>query len=176
MDLVTLKETIGKSTQHRNLYHFTDTQNLESIRQNGLLSKNELIKRRLFKSVACGGNALSHELDRECGLYDYVSLCFTNSHPMVHTAQNEGRLASHRYLRISPDILELPNVQICMGVANSNGAQFLDVSAALPQIDFEVIYTRTDWADPNIQQRLQIAEKIEILVPNLVPKELILEI
>ncbi len=40
-------------------------------------------------------------------------------------------------------------------------------------IDHEVLYTRTDWRDPAIQQRLSQAEKCEILVPGFIPLELI---
>ena len=35
--------------------------------------------------------------------------------------------------------------------------------------DFEVLYTRTNWSDPLIQQRLQMDEKCEILVPRPIP-------
>ena len=40
-------------------------------------------------------------------------------------------------------------------------------------IDFEVLYTRTDWRDPEIQRRLHQAEKYEILVPKKIPLDLI---
>jgi hypothetical protein len=36
-------------------------------------------------------------------------------------------------------------------------------------IDFEVLYTRTDWSDPAIYARRQAAERCEILVPDTVP-------
>jgi hypothetical protein len=40
-------------------------------------------------------------------------------------------------------------------------------------IDFEVLYTRTEWRNPDIQKRLQQAEKCEILVPRKIPLEMI---
>jgi hypothetical protein len=40
-------------------------------------------------------------------------------------------------------------------------------------IDFEVLYARTTWTDPEIQQRLRAAEKYEILVPRAIPLDLI---
>ena len=40
-------------------------------------------------------------------------------------------------------------------------------------IDFEVLYSRTNWSDYQVQQRLQAAEKYEILVPRVIPLELI---
>ncbi|MDE0412180.1 MAG: hypothetical protein OXI37_08215 [Gammaproteobacteria bacterium] len=47
------------------------------------------------------------------------------------------------------------------------------MSDAIPQLDTEVLYSRTDWSNPEIQNRLQAAEKLEVLVPNAVPRELI---
>jgi hypothetical protein len=47
------------------------------------------------------------------------------------------------------------------------------IEAAVDIIDFEVLYTRTDWADPEIRRRLQQAEKYEVLVPKRIPLSLI---
>jgi hypothetical protein len=40
-------------------------------------------------------------------------------------------------------------------------------------IDYNVLYTRTNWSDPAVQQRLQAAEKYEILVPRVIQLDLI---
>jgi hypothetical protein len=40
-------------------------------------------------------------------------------------------------------------------------------------IDYEVLYTRTDWRDSAIQQRLAQSERCEILVPGFIPLDLI---
>ena len=40
-------------------------------------------------------------------------------------------------------------------------------------IDFDVLYSYTNWSDPAVQQRLQAAEKYEILVPRAIPLDLI---
>jgi hypothetical protein len=39
-------------------------------------------------------------------------------------------------------------------------------------IDYEVLYSRTNWSDSSVQQRLQTAEKYEILVPRVIPLDL----
>jgi hypothetical protein len=36
-------------------------------------------------------------------------------------------------------------------------------------IDFQVLYTQTDWTDPAVLQRLKKAEKCEVLVPQCIP-------
>lgn len=58
-------------------------------------------------------------------------------------------------------------------MANTNNIQFLPVEQAGEMIDYEVLYTRTNWADPDVQKRLQAAEKYEILVPKAIPLDLI---
>jgi hypothetical protein len=58
-------------------------------------------------------------------------------------------------------------------MANTNNVTFHTVDEARGMIDYEVLYTRTNWSDPNVQQRLQAAEKYEILVPRAIPLDLI---
>ena len=40
---------------------------------------------------------------------------------------------------------------------------------ARTMIDFQILYTRTDWSDPAIMERLKRAEKCEVLVPQKIP-------
>ena len=58
-------------------------------------------------------------------------------------------------------------------VSNKSGVQSFSIEEASDMIDYEVLYTRTDWRDPAIKQRLVQAEKCEILVPGFIPLELI---
>ena len=98
----------------------------------------------------------------------YVHLCFTRSHPMAYKAQKDGRLVDVVWLRINPSILKLPDVKITTEVSNKSGVVPINVIDALSQIDHEVIYTRMTWGDPSVKQRLQTAEKYEVLVPIVV--------
>ena len=93
---------------------------------------------------------------------------------MKYLAHNDGRLPNPRYLVISPEVLQIPGVQIAFGVANANDTVILPLSDALAHLDVEVVYTRTNWSDPDIQSRLRAAEKMEVLVPHGVPRDLIL--
>lgn len=74
---------------------------------------------------------------------------------------------------IDPNVLMLPGVKIAFGIANANDTNILNISEAIDLLDFEVLYTRTDWRDTNIYARLKKVEKMEILVPNFVPLEMI---
>lgn len=164
---------IEKSRQHNCLYHFTDESNFETIDKLGLVSKERMRNEGWWPNKT-GGNDLSHDQDRARGIDPYVSLCFTFNHPMKYLAQMDGRLPKPRYLQISPDVLKIPGVQIAFGVANANDTVILPLFDALEHLDVEVIYTRTNWSDPEIQARLRAAEKMELLVPHGVPRNLII--
>ena len=163
---------INASPQHKHLYHFTDESNLETIAEKGLLSKSQMRAEGWWPATT-GGNQLSHQLDDYRGISDYVSLCFTRNHPMKFLANQDGRLPSPRYLGITTEVLRVPGVRVAFGVANANETIILDLADAIAQIDIEVIYSRTDWRDPQVQARLRAAEKMELLVPNGVPRPLI---
>lgn len=163
---------INRSSQHRYLYHFTDEANFATINTKGLVSK-ERMRRENWWPATTGGNQWSHNQDTARGIDPYVSLCFTCNHPMKYVAHLDGRLPNPRYLKISPEVLQIPGVQIATGIANANATQILPLDQAIKQLDTEVIYTRTDWSDAGIHQRLVAAEKFEVLVPHGVPRDLI---
>lgn len=173
MSIDELVKFIEKSAQHRTIYHFTDEANFPSIRQHGILSKEQLRAKDLWPPLATGGNELSWQLDRCRGIDQYVSLCLTRNHKMKFVANQAGRLPNPRYLAVRAEALLLPGVKVAFGIANANDVEILPLEQAVDKLDIEVLYTRTDWRDPTINARLQIAEKCEILIPNSVPVQLI---
>ncbi|CAN7589232.1 DUF4433 domain-containing protein [Bosea sp. LjRoot90] len=175
MTLDELIRLIDNSAQHKHLYHFTDESNLPGILQLGILSKQQLRARGLWPPPAPGGNELSRNLDLQRGIDPYVSLCMTRNHGMRYRAGQEGRQNNSFYLGISSEVLRIPGARIAFGVANANGVVNLPVAEALDQLDAEVIYTRMEWKNPEINARLRAAEKFEVLVPNSVPRNLVVE-
>lgn len=155
------------------LYHFTDRRNLASIRERGGLYPLATLRRNGWAAPAPGGNQLSRELDQSKGMDAFVHLCFRPSHPMEHVARQEGRIDDSIFLQIHPVVLQWEGVRFAPEVANKSGVSTLSVQEAMKVIDFEVLYTWTDWHDPQIKQRLQRAEKAEILVPDRIPLGLI---
>jgi hypothetical protein len=153
-------------------YHFTDRRNLPLIREHGLLSRATLAEMGI-ETPAPGGNEWSHDADDRRGLDQYVHLCFKNNHPMEFVARQDGRIEDSIFLRVHPDVLEFDGVKFTPDVSNKAGVPIYPLEESLSIIDFEVLYTRTNWSDPLIQQRLQQAEKCELLVPNHIPLALI---
>ncbi len=172
MTIDQLIQIIENSTQHRYIYHFTDEANFPTIAQKGLLSKVRMREEGFWPSVT-GGNQLSHQLDAERGIDRYVSLCFTQRHPMRYTAQVEGRLLNPRYLAIKPDALKISGAMISFDIANAASSVLIPLVDALERLDNEVIYQRTNWSDPEVQRRLRAAERYEILIPHHVPSDMI---
>lgn len=93
---------------------------------------------------------------------------------MEWSARQEGHLQDTAFLRIEPDVLRADGVRFAPGVANRTGVPLLTLEQAIAQMDFEVVYTRTDWRDPVVQERLLAARKYEVLVPVDVPVTMIL--
>lgn len=155
------------------LYHFTDRRNLPSIREHGGLYPIATLKKKNIKVVAPGGNEWSRDADGIKGMDAYVHLCFRNNHPMEYLARQEGRIGDTIFLQIHPDVLTWDGVLFTGDVANKAGVETHTIEKARQIIDFEVLYTRTNWSDPKIQDRLQQAEKYEILVPKKIPLEMI---
>lgn len=172
MTIKEFEKILAKGHLYTSLYHFTDKANVSSISRYGIVSKKQA-KKRGITIAAHGGNTLSHEADAIKGLEDYVNLCFTTSHPLCHIAREDGRISEPQYLHIHIDVLKIEGVKITLEVANKAGVELLDVEDGLEQLDKEVLYTQTKWDDPDIQSRLQKAEKCEILVPKVVPINLI---
>jgi hypothetical protein len=169
-------KTIILNYNIRWIWHFTDKSNLDSIkRHGGLFPLRELEKRGIVIPVP-GGNEWSHDADKAKGLDAYVHLTFCASHPMLFRAKEDGRITDPIWLRIDKSIILDPDVRFTSDVSNKAGVSVLDHDEAKQKIDFEVLYTHMDWNVPEIQSRRQAAEKAEILVPNIVPLDNILNL
>lgn len=154
-------------------YHFTDRRNLQMIQEHGGLYSLVMLRKLKIPVPAPGGNDWSHEADERKGLDRYVHLCFRPSHPMLFRAMQDNRIEVPIYLEIHPDALKMNGVMFTADVSNKAGVNICTLDQAREMVDFEVLYTRTNWNDPNIQQRLRQAEKCELLVPDHVPLKLI---
>jgi ssDNA thymidine ADP-ribosyltransferase, DarT len=155
------------------LYHFTDRRNLALIRALGGLYPIAELERRGVGIPAPGSDAGSREVDRRRNLHRYVHLCFKSNHPMEYVARQEGRIGDTIFLQVHASVIQWEGVKFVPGMANTNEIGLYTMEQARDMIDFEVLYSRTDWRDSHVQRRLQAAEKYEILVPRAIPLDLI---
>ena len=155
------------------LYHFTDSKNIQSINALGLLRLCEL-NRRGVKIPAAGGNEWSHDADERLGMDKYIHLCLDQNHPMLYHAQQDKRIETVYWISVDLSVMDLSNVRFSPGVSNKADVKPLTfVEAAEADLDFEVLFTRTNWKDASIQSRLKVARKYEILVPHDIPLKLL---
>ena len=156
------------------IWHFTDRSNLELIEEHeGLLSLGEA-ERRGIQIPRPGGNQWSHDADKIKGLHEYVHLTFVKEHPMLYLAKRDGRITDPIWMKIKSSILLGEDVRFCSDVSNKAGVPILTAQAAEHAIDFEVLFTRMDWQDPEIYERRKAAVKSEILIPRYIPIDQIL--
>lgn len=147
------------------VWHFTDKSNIDSIiKNNGLHSLYNLREKKVI-IPSPGGNQWSHDADIYKGVDGYVHLAFLNEHPMLYIAKIDDRIKNPVWLKICPSILLDPNIKFTNDVSNKNGVQLLNIEEAVGKIDFEVLFTHTDWKNPEIQARRRMALKSEILIP-----------
>jgi hypothetical protein len=158
------------------IWHFTDRSNIVPIQQNnGLLSLAEL-ERKGATIPAPGGNQWSHDADKLKGVHEYVHLAFLDDHPMLFVAKQDGRIKDAVWLKIDSSVLFDANVRYTKEVSNKAGVGILTSDQAREEIDFDVLFTRTDWRNPEIQTRRRLALKSEILIPCHIPLNKILGI
>jgi hypothetical protein len=155
------------------LYHFTDVRNVPLIREHGGLFPLAELRRRRIEIPAPGGNEWSHVANGMKRMDEYVHLCFRPNHPMEFRAREDGRIIESRFLQVHPEVLHWKGVLFSPDVSNKSGVEPYPIEEALEMIDYEVLYARTDWSNPEIRRRLQQAEKCEVLVPGFIPLELI---
>ena len=73
------------------------------------------------------------------------------------------------WLKINTNIIFQDGVKFTNQVANQSDSNLYDLSEIEEILDTEVLFTRTDWTNLEIQKRLKKARKSELLIPNQIP-------
>lgn len=102
-------------------YHFTDEQNLASIRRLGGLFSWYYCKNNDIIIPNAGGSSDSRALDTRHGLQDYVRLSFCSDHPMKYRLQRAG--AKLVLLKIKIDVAAFKDTQFSNMNAAANAVQ-----------------------------------------------------
>ena len=152
----------------KELYHFTDEENLPSIRRHGGLYSWEYCERNGIPLPKPGGNQLSRILDRDANLADFVRLSFVRNTPMLYVAKNDGRIPRPRILTISLDVVYFDSTQFADRNAASSAVNVGGTLSDLERIDF-ALFRRAAWRGDAEKQRWQA----EVLVKTHIPIEFI---
>ena len=151
---------------NRRLFHFTDSRNIDSIKDNGLVPTRQLIQEGV--KIFPGGDTDSLGIDQHHGYDDFVRLSFCRQHPMSHVARQRGTIEQVRILSIAPKVLLREGVKIADRVATANDATIGEPNGMIPNMDLEATYKYLDWKIPENSARRTAAEKWEIMVPNVI--------
>lgn len=157
------------------LHYLTPIKNMGSIYTLGILSHKKAekishqsvamdeIQERRKKVVVPGGRPL----------HQYVNLYFHARNPMMFKRKDFYKELC--IVKVSKDVLNLPQVVISDGNASSDYVRFYTVSEGLRVIDKERVFARYWNHDDPIEKFRHVFEKCaEVLVPDKVPKEFIL--
>lgn len=161
-----------KSNRVNKLYHFTDKQNIESIKRKGLLSAQEIRNIGICSKYASSDD--SRKIDQEMGLDDYVRLSFVKDHPMMFTSMTAYGL-NPVIIEINPLIALMPNVFFSNRNALKKGANIGSDASDLEQVDFNIINSNIPYYSLNDVESKN-SYQAEILVKRRIGPEFILNI
>ncbi|MDE5660873.1 MAG: DarT ssDNA thymidine ADP-ribosyltransferase family protein [Muribaculaceae bacterium] len=157
----------------KKLYHFTDRDNLKSIIDNGGLYSWADCETKGILIPKPGGGDLSKSLDLRDNLQNYVRVSFTNEHPMMYVAMNDGRITNPVVLEIDPEIIYESDTKFADRNATRNGANVGGTIDDFKKIHFNAVKAKKHFdLDADEQQFFQA----EVLVKNFVPLDRILNI
>lgn len=155
------------------LYHFTDRDNLESIIQNGGLYSWVDCDQKGISIPKPGGGALSRQLDSRDNLGSYVRVSFTQNHPMMYVAMNDGRISNPVILEIDPKVIYEDGSLFSDRNATKNGANIGSTFEDFNKIHFSSVKASSHFdLDADEQEFYQA----EILVKNFIPLKYITNI
>jgi len=153
----------------KELHYITPIANVPSILKHGILSKN---RAKPFRPASIAMQEIQDARDRKSvpgglALHDYANLYFCARNPMMYKRQ-----AQHLeicVLRLSTDVLDLPNVVIADGNAASQYTAFWPSPSGLSKVNSEWVFAEY-WTDPNqiTRWRKAAAKCAEVLIPHRV--------
>lgn len=153
-------------------YHFTDKNNIESIKRYGLLSADELHKKGIRPKYA--SSERSRYYDKEMGISDYVRLSLVKGHPMMYSSMTATGLTPI-ILEINPIIALMPNVYFANTNTLAKDAQIGSTATDLTKLDFTIIHSNKAYYELNSIKDKK-AYQAEILIKQRVGQEMILNL
>jgi hypothetical protein len=157
----------------RRLHHFTDSRNVASIRQHGLLSSRARLEKGI--EAIAGGNERSRHLDVLYELDQFVHLSLTPDHPMQYVALGQGRLTTTVDIEVDPSVVTRPGVCMSPDIANKlGGLQVFPLGSFMGELKgVEVLYRDPQQLTPWQRKRVDSLRRVEILVPERIEPELL---
>jgi len=145
------------------LFHFTDLENLPSIRKIGASTLTDRSIPAKFNS-----DELSRKLDVNAGLQNYVRFSFSARNPMMYVSKREGRISDPVLLKIKLEAVSRPGVLFSDRNATRSDAI---LSESPTVVRFDVVKRDHVFEIPEL---LRLYYQAEVLVPSPLPPHLII--
>jgi len=156
----------------RQLYHFTDSRNKNSIIQNGGLFSWWYSEQNNIPVSSHGGDSQSRNLDRRYGLENYVRMTYNSNNPMSYIATKEGRIQSLEWLTIDTKVATLRNTIFSdMNATKTGFKKGKDANFLKKHVQFDVVKWRSQW-NPTTNEKSHYYQA-EVMVKEHVPLEYI---
>jgi ssDNA thymidine ADP-ribosyltransferase, DarT len=159
----------------KELHYITPIANVPSILQRGILSKN---RAKPLNPASIAMQEIQHTRDRKAvpgglALHEYANLYVCARNPMMYKRQSQHLEIC--VLRISTDVLDLPNVVVADGNAASQYTAFWPSPSGLSKINADWVFAEY-WTDPDqiTRWRKAAAKCAEVLVPHRISSDMII--
>ena len=156
------------------LHYITPIANVPSILKNGILCKNraERLKPASIASQAIQGTRANKSVPGGLAIHDYANLYFCARNPMMSKRRDQHREIC--VLRVSTEVLDIPNVVIADSNAASKYTAFWASPSGLSKVTGEWVFAEY-WTDPDqiTQWRKAAAKCAEVLVPRRIEPNMI---
>jgi hypothetical protein len=156
----------------RCLYHFTDRENLESIKvHKGLYSWWYCIKNNIIIKKP-GGDDLSRNLDKGKGSENYVRLSFCRDMPMMYLAKKQDRIMDPVILNINTEVIYYNGTKFCNMNATRTEAEISDDFCSFQAMNFKLFSKKYF----DLSENDKVFYQAEVLAYEHVPIDLIINI
>jgi len=157
----------------KNLYHFTDYENLASIKEHGGLYSWGYCELNNIDISQPGGNELSRDLDQRYQLENYVRLSFQQFPPLLYTFKKNGRIKNPISFIVDPSVIYWENTKFSDENATANDAIIGGDLLTFNAIQFEKAMRSYNYIQDGIDLRFFQAE---VLVEEHIPIKYIKQI
>lgn len=164
--------------QTRYLYNIVSIDNLKSILNDGILSKNKMSNKILYTDISNISVQKIRDniyVTKDKMLHDFANLYFNPRNAMLYSRLSE--VDNLCILKIDKCVLNLQDTIVSDRNAAVGGAKFMSPLQALKQLNFNIIYAKSwDLDNPQEKLRYKTFMMAEVLVYESVPPQLIKEI
>ena len=164
---MSLAQDFVKITKKTGFYNIMPIKNVPSVLRHGILSY-EQVANLPHDTVAMSEIQLRRNnvfVPNGMKLHEYANVYFDARNPMLYKRQNDEVCV----LKISPRILDLPDVVIADRNASSDYVRFFEPQYAFDKLDFDLIYAEY-WNDADCFEYLKkkSIKCAELLVPRAI--------